>query len=780
MKTKHVIRVFDLTGVVQGVGLRPTIYRLAEEAGLGGWVQNRTGVVRLRLEGASEVIEAFMRRLPEALPPNACVESISEIASDVLPEGSSVQPFTILPSALSGSLSVVIPADLALCPACRAEIQDPSNRRYGYPFTTCTLCGPRYTVVESMPYDRDRTTLAAFPLCPACRTEYENPRDRRFHAESTACPCCGPRLSLLDGQGVAVAGDPLRLARQALARGEVVGVRGIGGYLLAADALNGEALQKLRVRKRRPHKPFAVMAADIATVRRFCVVPPAAEALLISPEGPIVILDLLPETERAPGLPLELLTPDASTLGVLLPTSPLQLLLLTPLEGDSVPPFTLLVMTSGNRGGEPICLTDAEAVDRLGGIADMLLTHDREINLRADDSLAVLQHGAPQLWRRARGYAPNAILLSRPLARCILAMGAELKNTIAVGFDERVVLSPHVGDLETPEALDGLERVARALPRFLARQPEAVAVDLHPDMHATLLGRRVAAEHGLPVVEVQHHYAHAMANFAEHGVETGLALVMDGTGLGPDGTVWGAELFAIDPSGYRRLATFAPVPLPGGDAAVSRPARQVVARWVAAGIELTEARLRHLGVTPEEGAIWRQQCLNRLNAPLTHAAGRVFDALSAALRIAPERVTYEGQSAIRLEAAARRSARHDVPRLPFKQTEKDGLFLIDWTAAFTLLAEVPLVAGCENDWAYGAHSSIAEAALAMIHYGLAHVGPCPVALSGGVFMNRILTELVTEPLEAQGVRVLLQRRIPPNDGCISLGQAVAVGSGPRQ
>jgi len=776
MKDDKVIRVFDLAGVVQGVGLRPTVYLLAEKAGLCGWVQNRTGVVRLRLEGEARAIDAFMRRLPGALPPNARLDTVSEIESDALPEGAGASDFKILPSVLSGRPTVVIPADLAICTDCRAEIQDPCNRRYGYPFTTCTRCGPRYTVVESMPYDRDRTTLSAFPLCPACRAEYENPRDRRFHAESTACPRCGPRLSLLDMQGVAVEGDPLRVARQTLAQGGAVGVRGIGGFLLAANAFDREALRKLRERKRRPHKPFAVMAADMATVRRYCAVPSAAEALLISPEAPIVILDVLPEAVSGARLPLDLLTPDAPTLGVMLPTSPLHLFLLTPLAGDPVPAFELLVMTSGNRGGEPICLTNAEAVDRLGGIADLLLCHDREINLRADDSLAVIQHGAPQLWRRARGYAPNAILLARPLRRCVLAMGAELKNTVAVGFEDRVVVSPHVGDLETPEALDGLERVARALPQFLERRAEAVAVDLHPDMHATVLGRRIAAERGVPVVEVQHHYAHAAAAFAEHGEEAGLALVMDGTGLGTDGAVWGAELFAVDPAGYRRLATFAPVPLPGGDAAVRRPARQVVARWVAAGVELTDGRLRRLGVTPEEGAVWRQQCLRQLNAPLTHAAGRVFDAFSALLGLAPETVTYEGQSAIRLEAAARRSSRRDVPHLPFSQSEKDGMLVIDWAESFALLADERLTAGRACDWAYGEHSSVADAALAMIEYGLSSGNACPVALSGGVFMNRILTDLVAQRLEALGIRVLLHRRIPPNDGCIALGQAVVAGN----
>jgi hydrogenase maturation protein HypF len=764
-----------LTGIVQGVGLRPTLYLRAQEAGLCGWVQNRCGLVRLRLEGDAQAVENFVRHLSQLVPPHARLDTISEIDSDVLGEEEGTADFSILPSESAGRSEVVIPADLALCSDCKQEIRDPHNRRYGYAFTTCTRCGPRYTVVESMPYDRARTTLAAFPLCRACRAEYTDPRDRRFHAESIACAQCGPQLTLSDARGAVLAEEPLRAVRMQLSRGGIVAVRGLGGFLLAVNAFDRAALQALRERKHRPDKPFAVMAADVETARRFCEVPPEAEALLTSPEAPIVILDVLPDVVREARLPLDLLTPDAPTLGVMLPTTPLHLLLLEPLAGDPVPPFELLVMTSGNRGGEPICLSNAEAHVRLGPIADLFLCHDREINFRADDSLAIIQHGASQLWRRARGYAPNAFLLSRRLPRCVLAMGAELKNTVAVGFEDRVVVSPHVGDLETPEALDGLERVARALPQFLERKAEVVAVDLHPDMHATILGRRLAAERGLHVVDVQHHHAHAAAVLAEHGEESGLALVMDGTGWGPDGTIWGAELLAVDPAGYRRLATFAPVPLPGGDAAVRRPARQVVARWVAAGIELTDERLRRLGVTAEEGAVWRQQCLQKVNAPLTHAAGRFFDALSAVLGVAPQTVTYEGQSAIRLEAAARRSSRRDVRHLPFSQEEKKGLLEIDWSAAFAWLADVRLTAGCESDWAYGGHSSIADAALAMVNFGLSSGVACPVALSGGVFMNRILTDLVVQRLTAQGVRVLLHRRIPPNDGCIALGQAVVAG-----
>jgi hydrogenase maturation protein HypF len=777
MNVRTVIRVYDLTGIVQGVGLRPTVYGLATRAGLGGWVQNRSGVVRLRLEGDAQAIDAFMRRLPKDLPPHARLDTVSEIASGELPDGGGLNVFRILPSELSGQPEVVIPADLALCGDCRQEILDPRNRRYGYAFITCTRCGPRYTVVESMPYDRERTTLSAFPLCPSCRAEYADPRNRRFHAESIACPQCGPRLAASDATGEPVAGDPLQVARASLAHGGIVAVRGIGGFLLAADAFDRGALRALRKRKRRPHKPFAVMASDLATVRRFCEVPPEAEALLASPEAPVVILDVLPEAVRDGRLPLDLLTPDAPTLGVMLPTSPLHLLLLTPLAGDPVPPFDLLVMTSGNRGGEPICLTNDEARERLNGIADLFLCHDREINLRADDSVAVLQRGAPQLWRRARGYAPNALLLSHPLRRCVLAMGAELKNAVAVGYAGRVILSPHVGDLEAPEAVDGLERVARALPQFLAHRPQAVAVDLHPDMHATRLGRRLAEEWGVPVVEVQHHHAHAAAVLAEHGVESGLALVMDGTGLGPDGTIWGSELLAVDPAGYTRLATFAPVPLPGGDAAVRRPARQVVARWADAGVAPTEENRVRIGVSFEEEAVWRQQCERGLHAPLTHAAGRLFDAFSALLGFAPDNVTYEGQSAIRLEAAARRAHGDKLLKVPFSPVEKDGRLVVDWREAFASLSDPRVIVGRENEWALAVHDAVAEAALRMIDFGRDQSRSVDtVALSGGVFMNRLLTDRVVSRLEAQGVRVLIQRRVPPNDGGIAFGQAVIAGN----
>jgi hydrogenase maturation protein HypF len=447
-----------------------------------------------------------------------------------------------------------------------------------------------------------------------------------------------------------------------------------------------------------------------------------------------------------------------------------------PLKGDPVPAFELLIMTSGNRRGEPTCITNEEAGERLGDVADIILCHDREINLRNDDSLCVIQRGVPQVWRRARGYAPNPVHLARPLCRRVLAMGAEIKNTIAVGFGNHVVISPHVGDLETPEAIAGLEKVASSLPRFLGKTPEVVAVDLHPDMRCTVIGRRIAGEAGVPVVEVQHHHAHAAACLAEHGLESGLALVFDGTGLGTDGSIWGAELLEVGQQGFKRLATFAGAPLPGGDAAVRQPARQLVARWAECGVKLSPEWLNRLKVTEQEAAAWAQLCAKRLNAPVTHAAGRVFDSFSTLLGFAPDTTTYEGQPAIRLETAANQSIGDDVPRLPFAGAEKNGLFLVDWRESFEMLSDMKLVKGREAAWAMSVHHAVAEAAVSMVAFGLANSKERTVALSGGVFMNMILNVLLVPRLEKLGLKVLIHRLTPPNDGCISLGQAVVAGA----
>jgi hydrogenase maturation protein HypF len=769
-------KTVDLTGVVQGVGFRPTLFRLARERGLGGSVQNRRGSVRLILEGERSGVEGLMDALPGRLPPHARVDSITVVSEEGMGASAALE-FRILASEDGVGHEVLIPADLAMCSACAAEVLDPLDRRYGYAFTTCTRCGPRYTVLKAMPYDRAQTTLSVFPLCDACRKEYDDPGDRRFHAESMACPVCGPRLALETTQGQPFSGDPLRGARVQLAEGRLVGVRGLGGFLVAADAFNGEALRRLRTRKHRPEKPLAVMVRDLEVARRYAMLSEAEAALMASPEGPIVIVDIRREVIEAGRLPVDLINPENHTLGMLLPTTPLHLLLFHPIGDDPVPAFDLLVMTSGNRGGEPICLSNAEARARLGGIADCLLVHDRDIQLRNDDSLCVVQAGGGgQVWRRARGYAPNPIRLGWTLDRCALAVGADMKNAVALAYEDRVVLSPHIGDLDTPEAIEGFEQVVTALPDFLKRRPEVVAVDAHPDMQSARMGRRVAAKMGVEVVAVQHHHAHAAACLAEHGLRAGMALVMDGTGWGPDGTIWGAEVLNVGPDGFRRLASFEPVPLPGGDAAVRCPARQLVGRWIAAGVAISDSWMEALGVTREEVSVWEQQCRQGLNAPLSHAAGRVFDSFSVVLGFAPAMITYEGQPAIRLEAAARQCHRTTVPEVPWVGREVDGEFRVDWSPAFRMLADRQVVELHPSAWAMAAHQAIARAALEMVAFAAAREGVSVVALSGGVFMNRILTGLLMSLLEDKGIKVLCHRQTPPGDGCIALGQAVIAAS----
>jgi len=728
------------------------------------------------IEGPSDNVTLFMNTLKNQLPENAVLDRISLLESSTVKD--SIQPgnFSILPSFLTETHSVLIPADLAICPDCLSEIANPSDRRYGYPFTTCVNCGPRYTIIKSTPYDRERTTMSAFPMCEDCRREYMDQANRRFHAETIACPNCGPKLFITDASGKTIECNVIEKARQELSKGSIIGMRGIGGFLLAADAFNRTTLVILRCRKTRPHKPFAVMAPDIETLAKYCFVTPESAQVLRSPEAPIVILDVRPEAIANGKLPIDLITPDAMTMGVMLPNSPLHKLLFEPLQHDAVPAFELLVMTSGNRGGEPICITNDEASDRLNHIADYLLIHNREINLRNDDSLCVIRRGLPQVWRRARGYAPNPIRLTHPVTRNILAMGADMKNTITLAYDDRAVTSPHIGDLETPEALDSIENVVKCLPEFLNKPPQAVAVDLHPDMHSTKLGRRIAEQSNIPLTEVQHHYAHAMACLAENGCEQGLALIFDGTGMGADGTIWGAELLSVEPAGFQRLATFAGVPLPGGDAAIRQPARQLIARFSTCGIDVSEEWRKRLGISETEAALWSKQCREHINSPVTHAAGRVFDSFAALLGFAPEKITYEGQPAIRLEAAARRYKGHEIPDLPFSAMEHDGKLLIDWNPAFAMLSETSLLAGRETAFAMAVHHAIASAAIKMAEYGMNQTHMRTIALSGGVFMNGILNDLLIPELEKLGLNVLIHHRTPPNDGCISFGQAVIAGS----
>ncbi|PIE53189.1 carbamoyltransferase HypF, partial [Candidatus Fermentibacteria bacterium] len=592
--------------------------RITEAAGLTGWVRNQSGTVRLVLEGPVEVVDRFMKRLESELPPRASLEGVHVLSREFVKPSQVSEMFTILDSASDRSMRISIPADLAICPQCMKEVLSPSSRFYRYPFTTCTDCGPRYTVVETMPYDRERTALRDFPLCSKCMEEYTDPGNRRFHAESIACPVCGPELAWRGQEGNLIsAEDPLEEARKAISEGAVVAVKGLGGFLLVADASNREVLKKLRKRKNRPAKPFAVMASNLSVLKKQCLVSAEEEELLSSPEAPIVVL----RTADNPSLPLDLLAPGLNNLGVMLPTTPLHLLLAESTGDDSTGSFDFLLMTSGNRGGEPVCTSNEEALTRLKGIADFFLLHNRRINLRNDDSLAVVNHSGVQIWRRARGYAPNAVSLSFPLKKTVLAMGAELKNTICLGFDNEAVLSPHTGDLETPEALDGLEQVVKNFPEYFGKAPDTIVTDLHPDMHSTRLGMRLAAELGVPLLQVQHHYAHALAIMCEHRLKEAVALVFDGTGLGTDGTIWGGELLHVRETEWTRLGTLAPAILPGGDAAVLRPAIQLIARFWQQGLAVDKRWQRRLGVTSEELRLWKTQFERRINCYTTHAAG---------------------------------------------------------------------------------------------------------------------------------------------------------------
>lgn len=736
-------RSFEIRGIVQGVGFRPALHRLATQAGLGGSVRNTAGCVELTLEGDAAAIEAFLAALPARLPPQAVIDTLVLVATLPLAPDAPSEPFEIIASASADEPLVVIPPDLRVCPDCLREITDAANRRHGYAFTTCTQCGPRYTVTRQTPFDRERTSLDRFPMCAACRAEYADPADRRFHAETIACPAC-------------------------------VAVRGIGGFLLTADARQRAPLARLRELKRRPHKPLAVMARDLAVVRQVCELPPAAAALLASPAAPIVILDTRPD---AAAWPLDLLTPDAPTLGVMLPTSPLHHLLATRLAGDPTPDFDLLVMTSGNRRNEPICLTDTEAADRLRGIADFVLTHDRDVLLRCDDSVAVIRRGQPQLWRRSRGYAAAPLRLKQPLRQRVLAAGADMKNCVAFGHDASLVVMPHTGDLDTPEARVAYDALLAGVPGFLHKTPQAVAVDLHPDMYATRAGRAWAAAHSLPVVAVQHHHAHAAACLAENGVSDGLALVFDGTGYGEDDAIWGAELLHIQPTGCRRLATFAPAPLPGGDAAVREPARQAVARLAAAGLDTGAIQRLLPALSTEQVAVWTAQSRDTRLAPSTHACGRLFDSVAVLLGVAPAVITYEGQPAIRLEALARRAVGPTGDDgLPFATHTADGLLQVDWAPAVRRLAEAVSLSGFEAaPLACAFHRAIVRAAVAMVEYGAGVTGVHRVGLSGGVFMNRLLDAWTVDALAGRGFDVLTHRELPPTDGCIAAGQAVVAG-----
>lgn len=750
-------------GVVQGVGFRPFVYCLAAELNLTGWVVNDTEGVEAEVEGPADAVRAFCERIVTDAPPLAVVAGAETHAVPV----SGGAGFAIRPSRPGGAGRTLVPPDTAACADCLREIADPADRRYRHPFATCTNCGPRFTIVTGLPYDRAQSTMSGFPMCPDCAREYADPGDRRFHAQPVACPRCGPRLELVGGDGRVTAGDEAALAgaRALIAGGAVLAVKGVGGYHLACDAGNATAVRTLRERKQRGSKPFALLADGLETVERLALAGPAERELLTGPRKPVVLLRRRDGGGSGAGLVCPEVAPGSPDLGVMLPYTPLHQLLLG-LPGDAPGP-PVLVLTSANVSGEPIVTDDGEALRRLSGLADAWLRHDRPIHVPCDDSVVRVVAGAELPIRRSRGYAPFPIALPVPVAAA-LAVGGDLKNTFCVAEGRYAWLSAHVGDMDDLATLEAFERATGHLARLTAVAPRLLVADLHPGYRSTRWAHRAAD--GRPVRLVQHHHAHVASAMAEHGLDGSapvIGVAFDGTGYGDDGAVWGGEVLLADYDGYRRFAHLAYVPLPGGDAAVRNPYRMALSHLRAAGLPwrpglpcadtATAAELRLLEVQVERG----------VNCAATSSMGRLFDAVSSLAGVC-HRVRYEAQAAMELENAA-------------LSAPPDGGYRFGLTpGAGGLVADpAPVLAAAVADLAAGRSAGVVarrfhEAVVALVRevcaVARADTGIGTVALTGGVFCNTLLTEGCCGALAADGFTVLRHRRVPPNDGGLALGQ----------
>jgi hydrogenase maturation protein HypF len=760
-------RRITVRGVVQGVGFRPFVHRLASELRLSGHVSNNAGGVVVEVEGDRAAVEAFCRRVGDQAPPLACVTSVTYETVPAL----GTAGFTIQPSE-RGEGRTLLPPDTATCADCLRELADPSDRRHRHPFITCTHCGPRLTIATGMPYDRATTTMAAFPMCPRCAGEYTDPADRRFHAQPVACWSCGPRLVFTPAPGTG--GTPcegeeaLAQARRLLARGAVVAVKGIGGYHLSCDAADPEAVAALRGRKARGDKPFAVMAADLATALRLADVRPAEREVLTGPRRPIVLL------RRSPGRNPVLaagVCPGSPDIGVMLPYTPLHHLLFG-LPGDPPGP-RLLVMTSGNRSGEPIVTDDGEAQSRLAGLADAWLWHDRAIDVPCDDSVVrVRPDGSELVIRRSRGYAPTPFTLPVPL-RPSLAVGGDLKSTVCVAEDRSAWFSPHIGDMGDLAALRAAETAERRLRTLTGVAPEMLVADRHPGYHSARWARRHAGDR--PLRLVQHHHAHIASAMAENGLDAGarvIGVAFDGTGYGDDAAVWGGEVLLAGYDGYRRLVHLAYVPLPGGDAAVANPCRMALSQLRAADVAWDPALPCVAACPPGERRLLARQLESEFGCVPTSSMGRLFDAVSSLAGVC-HRADYEAQAAVELEAAAASA-----------WTGRDGAYafgLRRGVSAATLLDPAPVVRAIVGDLASGTgpeviaarfHRAVARAVETVCRLALRETGVRTVVLSGGVFANALLDEECTQRLGAAGFAVLRHREVPPGDGGLALGQLV--------
>lgn len=731
----------DLRGFVQGVGFRPFVYRLACSEGLAGFVRNTGDGVAIEIEGGPLPLKRFLKRLETELPPHAAIHDRG--FQRIAPQAD--ERFAVLPSEATAGAALLMP-DRAICADCLRDIVDPSNRHFSYGFTSCMHCGPRFSIQEGMPYDRARTAMRRFPLCAACRADYEDPASRRFHAEQISCPACGPRLALWDAKGNAIARpeDALRDAATALRDGKILALKGLGGFQLIVDARNDDAVLRLRMRKQRPRKPFALMVSSLDEADCFADISAAERALLASSEAPIVLVPARPNDLAAS------VAPANPWLGIMLASTPLHHLLLAECGGP-------IVATSGNRSSEPIVIDEDEALTRLSGIADLFLVHDRPIVHALDDSVARIIAGEVTLLRRARGYAPAPIACSLVEAP-LLALGGQHKNTVAFGRAGKIFVSAHIGDLDMAAAREASDREAQ---RFILQgdAPTSVICDAHPDYYTS----QAAPRFGVPVVCVPHHLGHVLSCMADNEIEGSvLGVAFDGTGYGGDGTIWGGEFLAVTETAHRRVAHLLPFPLPGGEAAVREPRRAALgALSVMCGVQ---SRTLLAAFSEAERRTLTKMLARGLNAPATSSAGRLFDAAASLLGLM-QVATFEGEAAMAVEAAAMR-ARQSQSLAPLPLVEDNEKLVLDWRPMLASLIAAR-VDGCAVEaLAAGLHEALASAIVAVAE----RIGEPRVLLSGGCFQNAILTQCAVARLRAAGFMPYWHRRIPPNDGGLAVGQ----------
>ena len=756
-KTIQNIRV-EVTGVVQGVGFRPFIYRIATENGLNGWVRNTSGSVDIEIEGEATAIEIFLRQLETEAPPICSIESVK---TEEQPSNG-YHCFEIKNSqAQQGRYQLVSP-DIATCPQCLKELLDPDDRRYHYPFTNCTNCGPRFTIIKSIPYDRPRTTMDDFKMCPECQLEYDDPANRRFHAQPNACPVCGPYIELVraDGEVIAERDEALKTAADLLCKGNILAIKGLGGFLLVCDATSDTAVSLLRQRKKRPEKPLAVMFRDIEEARKHCSISKDEEKLLLSPQSPIVLV----KWEEESGLS-KLVAPGLKHQGVMLPYTPLHHILM---QDSGIP----LVMTSGNISEEPIAKDNEEALERLGKIADYFLMHNRGIYARYDDSV-VMVTDKPQVVRRARGYAPSPVHLPYK-SKNILACGSELKNTFCLARDEYAFVSQHIADMENLESLQHYKSTVELYRKLFSIEPEIIAHDMHPDYLSTSYALELAqAKPDLKTCAVQHHHAHIVSCMVENGIqEPVIGVAFDGTGYGTDGCIWGGEIMVVDYKEFKRLGHIDYMPLPGGDAAIKRPYR-IAASYIykllgkEALLKLPFAK----NISENELEAIFRQVDGGINTPLTSSCGRLFDAVSALIGIRGE-IGYEAQAAIELEMAAMDASPEKTSGYKFSIIDKDEQHIIKLDEMMAGIIRDIEKGVSQAQIAHRFHRTMAQIIDEACRHITGRTGLTKVALSGGVFQNRLLLRLADGALKKSGFEVITHSQVPTNDGCISLGQAV--------